>query len=102
MKNDPSNKHLALAHVWLFQANVDPECIDTEGRPRAESLARVFDSVEKDAQKPVVETRCNRESGIRAKVKMRPRLELVRYDDEPTGEYDFAELERLVEEAKQR
>lgn len=102
MNNDPSNKHLALAHVWLFQANVNPECIDTEGRPRAESLARVFDSVERDAKKPPVEDRCNRESGIRARVKMRPRLELVRFDDEPTGEYDSAELQRLVSEAKRQ
>jgi len=83
-------RHLAMSHLWLFQAGVDPMSLDTNGEPLAQSLSKLLTNQVRDG----------RREAARLFMQAHPTAEhaavTVRDTDvDNTGSYDLGELEAL-------
>ncbi len=83
---NPTDRHRALATLWLFTAGVEQNAVDTQGVSLAESLATVFGQMEREGR---------REAAYHYLT-----LQRSGEHDIDTGEYDVRELRRLIAAAE--
>lgn len=92
MKNDkdsPSQRHLAIAHLWSFSAGIDTSALDANGIPLAHSLADLI-------QQRYDEGRAEAAAAYLQATQCDPIADLKLGDQ--TGSYDMGQLRELLEQ----
>ena len=96
----PTEKQVAAAHLWLYEAGVDPDDKDIRGANLVESLATMMARAERDGRLEAAAHYLRAHGSGEFTASITTTAKPAAPGEETTGVYDTRQLEELLAAAK--